>query len=101
MHCGYNVSGPEDPSSGQVLGAAVDPYFRQPLWLTISCCGQLLWAYNPEHLALLKQLVGARLRERNGLPPANKSLGSRLPRWMTAAGNRQKVLKAIGELEKM
>ena len=99
-HCGYHVSRKGITGTGQLLGAPVDPYFRQPLWLTRSCCGQCLWAYNAEHLALLQQHIGARLRERSGPGHINKSIGSRLPRWMTAAGNRQAVLQAIRELEK-
>lgn len=99
--CGYSNTMKDEKGSCKLLGSPVDPYFQQPLLLTRACCGQVLWAYNREHLDLLKQHIRAVLRERNGLSRANKSIGSRLPRWMTAAGNRQQLLKAIGEMEKI
>lgn len=72
-----------------------------PPWLKIPCEGQILWALNYEHLAVIKSHVQAFLRERNNVPKQNNSLGSRLPRWMTSSGSRQKVLKCIERLEKM
>jgi hypothetical protein len=49
----------------QILtGANVDWYFRLPLWLQISCCGETLWAYNLKHLEIIEQYVSAKLRER-------------------------------------
>jgi DNA-directed RNA polymerase subunit RPC12/RpoP len=83
-----------------IIGDAIDPYFHLPLWLMADCCGNTLWAYNLEHLEFLKQHVAAGLRERNTQVKANKSLGSRLPKWMTAAKNRETVLKAIDLLKK-
>ena len=88
------------PGRYMIIGGAIDPYFRLPLWLTINCCDNTLWAYNLEHLEFLKQYVAAGLRERNTQVKANKSLGSRLPKWMTAAKNRETVLKAIDLLKK-
>lgn len=71
-----------------------------PVWLKISCEGHTLAALNYEHLAVIKSHVQAFLRERNNVPNRNQSIGSRLPRWMTEAGKRQKVLKCIEKLEK-
>lgn len=82
-----------------VFGAPVDPFFKLPVRLQIECCGQLLWAYNLEHLAFLQQHVEAKLRERNGFQYQVRSIGARLPRWMTAAKNRAEVLKAIEKLQ--
>jgi hypothetical protein len=49
----------------QILtGSNVDWYFRLPLWLQISCCGETLWAYNLKHLEIIEQYVSAKLRER-------------------------------------
>jgi hypothetical protein len=39
------------------------------------------------------------LRERNDVEYSNKSLGSRLPKWMTSKKNREEVLKAIDKLK--
>lgn len=69
------------------------------LWYSIECCGHTLRATNARHLALLKAHIGARLRGRRGPPWRNASIGSRLPRWMTSASNRQAVLRAIDALE--
>ncbi len=68
------------------------------LWFSIDCCGQNLWAYNRRHLNFLKNHIEATLRERNDLPFSNKSLGSRLPKWMTSKKNRENVLKSIDKL---
>ena len=88
------------PGRYMIIGGAVDPYFHLPLWLTINCCDNTLWAYNLEHLEFLKQHVAAGLRERNTQVKANQSLGSRLPKWMTASKNRDAVVKAIDLLKK-
>ena len=84
------------------IGAAVDWYFHQPLWLKASCCGEVLWAYNREHLAWLKDFVGSTLRERKHSEEhgwSNRSLASRLPRWIQDSSNRAKILKTIAKLE--
>ena len=49
----------------------------------------------------LNQIAGklANLRERNGFEHhKTRSIGARLPRWMTAAKRREDILKAIGKL---
>jgi hypothetical protein len=111
-NCGYNKKLEEKPSSilfssssqtipGRylIVGGAIDPYFHIPLWLSTNCCDNILWAYNYDHLDFLKEHVEAKLRERNTQEMANKSLGSRLPKWMTSTKNRQAVLKVIGQLK--
>lgn len=105
--CGFNksldgISYREDPKQkrGNVLifGAPLDPFFHLPVWLQDDFSGEILWAYNLEHLDFLTEHVGAKLRERNRAN-APRSLGSRLPRWMTSAGNREGVLKTIEKLK--
>jgi hypothetical protein len=81
------------------IGAPVDPFFHLPVWLQEEVGGELLWAYNREHLEFLEQHVGAKLRERNGFDYQVKSIGARLPRWMTAAKRRDAILKAINRLK--
>lgn len=79
------------------IGASVDWYFRLPLWLQISCCGETLWAYNLKHLEYLENYVAAKIRART--PNTNKSMASRLPQWIKSAKNRAEILKAIGKLK--
>jgi hypothetical protein len=71
------------------------------LWLRTNCEGHLLWAYNHKHLNFLQQHIEAVLRERNNVPKSNKSIGSRLPRWMVSGKNRNKVLKGIEKLRQL
>lgn len=109
--CGFNkvlhrkptvvVNGvPKKSTEGKhlIFGAPVDPFFHLPLWLTERVLGNLLWAYNHEHLEFLKQFIEAKLRERNGKKLTNGSIGSRLPVWMTSRNNRAVMLKAIEKL---
>jgi hypothetical protein len=77
-------------------GGNVDWYFRLPLWLEISCCGERLWAYNRKHLEMLDAYVGAKLRERT--VKGRNSFLSKLPKWIKSAKNRDEILKAIGKL---
>lgn len=111
-HCGYNKRLEEKPgfilssSSGKtirgrhlIVGGAIDPYFHLPLWLKVECCNNILWAYNIEHLDFLQRHIEAKLRERNTEGIENKSLGSRLPRWMTSAKNRTTILQSIAQLK--
>lgn len=74
-----------------------DPYFGYPLLLQTSVAGQVLWAYNEQHLIHLRDYIAADLRER----PANGkwSMVARLPAWMKLAKNRSKVLRGLRELE--
>jgi hypothetical protein len=90
-HCGYtrDYEGKRISSDG-----AFDWYFQMPLWLAMHCCGQMLWAYNEEHLRFLEEYVRAELRE--GYP--NGTLASRLPVWIKSAKNRDDILRCIRKL---
>jgi len=110
--CGYNKKLLEKPTSvlysssngktitGRyyVVGGAIDPFFHLPLWLRSDIGENNLWAYNFQHLEFLHGHIEAKLRERNGQDIFNKSLGSRLPKWMTAKKNREFVLRKINDL---
>ncbi|MCC6752357.1 MAG: hypothetical protein IT266_00065 [Saprospiraceae bacterium] len=111
--CGYNKRLSEHreslPSGSSVtasagrhyiFGDAIDPFFFVPLWLKTDFEQHTLWAYNFEHLDFLRRHLEARHRERNGLNPANRSMGSRLPKWMTAQKHRAQILKKLDELQK-
>lgn len=83
-----------------LVGADVDPHFRLPLWLTVSCCGgHTLWVWNVEHLDVLEGYIGARLRERGPVEGHGRaSMLEKLPTWMKLAKNRDELLKAIDRL---
>ncbi|MEK3910676.1 hypothetical protein [Paenibacillus sp. FSL H7-0331] len=66
------------------------------LWLRTNCCGNVLWAYNIEHLNFLDTYINSSLRER--IPYKNQSLASRLPEWLKNAKNRQELSKGIDKL---
>jgi len=76
---------------------ATDPYFGLQLWLQIPFDDNILWAYNFDHLAYLKNYVGAKLREAPG--GGKYSLIWRLPSFIKVAKNRDRILKAISRLE--
>ena len=91
-----------DSKEGEiVLGAPIDPFMHQDLWLRVACVGELLWAYNSQHLAFLRSFVGATLRERPTSPHGtrNQLLESRLPKWMISAKNRDAILAGVAKLE--
>ncbi len=86
LHCGAN----NKPWPGGV-----------ELWLQVPCCGETLWALNEQHLEFLEKFIGAGLRERRRDETfgwANRSLDSRLPRWMTSAKNREEVMRGLQRL---
>jgi len=78
-------------------GVPIDPIVGLPLWLQTPCCGEILWAYNARHLGRLRDYISASLRERT--IGTHASVFQRLPRWMTAAKNRDRVLQCIERLQ--
>ncbi|MFE2228274.1 hypothetical protein [Streptomyces kronopolitis] len=70
----------EDALVAATPGGTEDPFFRRPLWLQTRCVGQVLWAYNEEHIDELSAYVGATLREHGASP--TRAMLTRLPRWM-------------------
>ncbi|MFI8215740.1 hypothetical protein [Streptomyces sp. NPDC085932] len=77
-----------------------DPYFGMPLWLQVETRHGWLWAYNLEHLDLIRRFVQASLRERAPWYDTgqNMTLVARLPAWMKAAKNRDEISRAVGRL---
>ena len=100
LQCGHNAGPSSTPAS--ICPDGRDPYFHGPLWLRSRCAGHQFWAYNYKHLAWLKSFIGADLRERGGTSTyrSNRSLASRLPRWMKAEKSREEVVRCIERLEK-
>ena len=93
--CGFSKS---KQCQEYIFSGPFDPFFLLPLWYQTTFGEHTIWAYNVEHLLFLENHVAAKLRSRNGLLPINSSLGSRLPKWRTAAKNRDSVIKSIKEL---
>ncbi|MEE3718420.1 hypothetical protein V2H45_16895 [Tumidithrix elongata RA019] len=97
-YCGYSK---DWQGNSVTIGGDRDWYFNLTLWLQIPCCGEILWAYNAEHLDFLENFVRAKLRERSPDPKLgwqNQSLASRLPNWLQSAKNRQQILHGIAKL---
>jgi hypothetical protein len=77
---------------------------RIPVWLQASCCGgNLLWAYNMDHLAFLQSFVGATIRQRSDAARAGNghrrmSMTAKLPAWLKTAKHRDEILRTIERL---
>ncbi|MEV0375727.1 hypothetical protein AB0I10_39325 [Streptomyces sp. NPDC050636] len=79
---------------------ATDPYFGMPLWLQVETRHGWLWAYNLEHLDLIRRFVQASLRERAPWNDTGQkmTLVARLPAWIKRAKNRDEVLRAVSRI---
>jgi hypothetical protein len=80
------------------------PCFRLPLWLQQPTRHGLVFAFNRRNLSALETFVGTTLRERYELPAGKyreRTLQSRLPRWMKLAANREEVVRALERLHEM
>lgn len=101
--CGYaKDESAQRPFAVDGRGAVYQGDVRLPLWLSVSCAGDTLWALNREHLALVKRFVGATLRERardTEFGWQNQSLLNRLPKWIQSAKHRDEILRGIRKLE--
>lgn len=99
-HCGYSAQW-QGHSVASDFNAEhpLDPYFERPLWLHTPCCGERLWAMNEPHIDFLERFVAAKLRQ--GATDGtyrNQSIASRLPKWIQAANNRDRVLEGLVRL---
>ena len=74
-------------------------YFGLPLWLQIPCCGQILWALNDQHLTVLEDYIGAKLRTRK--PYQRGTIASALPSWMKHAKDRDEIMAALTKLRSL
>ncbi|GAA0422318.1 hypothetical protein [Streptomyces luteireticuli] len=80
-----------------------DPSFQAPLWFQAETRHGLLWAYNREHLELIRRFVASTLRERDPWyePGRKMTLLARLPAWVKRSRNRTEVLRAIERLQRL
>jgi RNase P subunit RPR2 len=83
-------------------GRMTDAVYGLPLWLQAEFREELFWAFHYEHLEILEHYIAAKHRER-GIAPRNtikknSAMLSRLPAFITRAGNREALLKLIKEL---
>ena len=99
-HCG--ITRTFEPRNEETLlqydsrGSVCDPIFNLPLWLQTDVRGNVLWAYNREHLEHIKEYVDSKLRERQTM--AYTTMVERLPNFIKSAKNRDHILKAIDKL---
>lgn len=77
------------------MNAPIDPFFGFSIWYQIETVHGLLWAYNAQHLEVIEQHIKDHLRQRSGLLYMNRSIGSRLPKWVSSSKNRDYLLKLI------
>ncbi|MEU9732934.1 hypothetical protein [Streptomyces sp. NPDC048002] len=70
------------------------------LWLRSDTRHGELWAYNLEHLDLIRRFVAARLRERDPWYEHGRKMTAvaRLPAWVKSAKNRAEVLRAVDRM---
>lgn len=81
---------------------ATDPYFGVPLRLQTETRHGRLWAYDLEHLDLVRRFVQASLRERAPWYDTGQkmTLVARLPAWIKRAKNRDEILRAIERIHR-
>jgi len=79
--------------------AARKRHYSYRLWLQCSCCGHVLRASSPRHLAFLSDYVSALLRERLRRNWPDKDLLAKLPKWFCLARNRAEILRCIKRLQ--
>lgn len=70
-------------------------FFNAELWYQNGFGKGFFWAYNLEHINYLERYIKADLRERNNNGSYNGTMISRLPKFVKAAKNRERLLKII------
>lgn len=76
-------------------GLKKDRWFNLTLWFQKEVVGNVFWAYNVDHIQYLERYIEADLRERNSIINFSASLVARLPKFVKAAKNRERLLKII------
>ncbi|OXA94684.1 hypothetical protein B0A75_19580 [Flavobacterium oncorhynchi] len=76
-------------------GLVKECWYNLPLWFQKEVNDSIFWAYNQDHIDYLERYIQADLRERNSKMNVTSSLVSRLPQFVKAAKNREKLLKIL------
>ncbi len=76
-------------------GLRRDQWYNLPIWFQKDVNGNLFWAYNLEHIEYLERYIKADLRERPFTNGFNMTMVARLPQFVKAAKNREKLLKIL------
>jgi hypothetical protein len=99
--CGYTAEWRERSVCSRFSEEPRDWYFKRPFWYRTNCCGHVLWVLNRDHLEFLRHYVGAQIRSRarGQTGWSNRSLASRLPKWISSASHRTDILLALERLE--
>ena len=101
-HCGttrtYKPKNEEYKIGYETKGRAADPIFGLPLWFRADVRGDLLWAYNRDHLKEIKSYVTSKLRERQ--TTTHTTMVERLPNFIKDSKNRATIVKVIERLER-
>lgn len=95
-NCAESVEYPANYASPPSSGRSYELLRR---FLETQVAGETLWVNNLAHLDALEDWLGAKVRER----PAARALTmmARLPRWMKASTNRDKVLRGLAQLREL
>ena len=72
---------------------AKDPIFGVELWLQEEVKGNILWAFNFDHLNYLKHYISADLRERSGM-----TMSAKLPQFIKDRKNRTTLLRVVDRM---
>lgn len=81
--------------SKQDDGLVKECWYNLPLWFQKEVGDNIFWAYNQDHIDYLERYIQADLRERNSKVNYSSSLVARLPQFVKAAKNREKLLKIL------
>ena len=92
-HCGETEDYPASPGSPPSGGRSWRVLRR---YLETQVAGETLWVLNLAHLNALEDWLGSKVRERG--PQPGLTMMARLPRWMKASTNREKVLRGLAIL---
>ncbi len=76
-------------------GLVREDKYNLPLWFQKEFSGNIFWAYNLDHIDYLQGYIQADLRERNAKVNAFGTMIARLPMFVKAAKNREKLLKIL------
>lgn len=77
----------------------IDPAFGLPLWYQGFVKGNIIWAFNLEHLKEIENYVRATLRERT-TDKFKMTMVEKLPDFIKTAKNRDEVIRALQKMEK-